>query len=142
MAINISSGDLEHRLLDSRGVKRWLKEVILEEGFTLGDVVYVWCSDDYLLDVNRQYLNHDYYTDIISFDYSQGKKVSGDLMISLDRVRANALEILGDASLFHVELRRVMVHGVLHLCGYKDSTDSEQAEMTSKEDYYLGKYEI
>lgn len=142
MAIIFTSADQQYRIPASRRVNAWLKELIFEENKQLGDIVIVWCSDSYLLEVNKQYLSHDYYTDIITFDYSEGEKLSGDLMISLDRVRANALEILGGKEMFHVELLRVLAHGVLHLCGYKDKTESEELVMRAKEDYYIKKYEI
>lgn len=142
MAIVFTSADHPYRIPHSRGVQAWLKALIAEEGKELGEVVIVWCSDSYLLEINQKYLNHDYFTDIITFDYSEGKRLSGDLMVSLERVGANAAEILGDAKLFHVELLRVLAHGVLHLCGYKDKTDEEQVVMRAKEDYYLEKYEI
>ena len=141
MAVIFTPVDLTHTLRDSRRVKRWLLELTEEEGRALGDVTIIWCSDSYLLDVNRKYLDHDYFTDIITFDYSSEDFVSGDLFVSLDRVRANAADYAGGKNLFHVELRRVMAHGLLHLCGYGDKTDSEAKIMRAKEDYYLAKYD-
>lgn len=139
MAIIFTSTDIEYRISQSQKVKNWLKSVVVEEGFTVGEISIVWCSDNYLLEINKKYLNHDYFTDIITFDYSDKKTVSGDLMISLDTVRKNAEQF---GVVFHVEQLRVLVHGVLHLCGYKDKSDEEQKLMTQKEDYYLSKYEV
>jgi rRNA maturation RNase YbeY len=113
----------------------WLSEVTGVEGFELGNVSLVFCSDPYLLEMNRKHLNHDYFTDIITFDYSEGTLVSGDLFISIDTVRSNAVD---NKVMFHVELNRVVGHGVLHLMGYNDKTDEEQDEMTRKEDWVLG----
>ena len=113
----------------------WLSEVTGVEGYELGNVSLVFCSDPYLLEMNRKHLNHDYFTDIITFDYSEGTLVSGDLFISIDTVRSNAVD---NKVMFHVELNRVVGHGVLHLMGYNDKTDEEQGEMTRKEDWALG----
>lgn len=115
----------------------WLEKLILEEGKKPGDINYILCNDEYLLDINRQYLDHDYYTDIITFDYCKGKIISGDIFLSLQRVLDNAsmLETKQEE-----ELNRVLAHGILHLCGYKDKTEEEQKTMRSKEDYYIGKY--
>ncbi|MCT4180332.1 rRNA maturation RNase YbeY [Elizabethkingia anophelis] len=115
----------------------WLEKLILEEGKKPGDINYILCDDEYLLEINRQYLNHDYYTDIITFDYCKGKIISGDIFLSLQRVLDNAsmLETKQEE-----ELNRVLAHGILHLCGYKDKTEEEQKTMRSKEDYYIGKY--
>ncbi|AQW93904.1 rRNA maturation RNase YbeY [Elizabethkingia anophelis] len=115
----------------------WLEKLILEEGKKPGDINYILCNDEYLLEINRQYLDHDYYTDIITFDYCKGKIISGDIFLSLQRVLDNAsmLETKQEE-----ELNRVLAHGILHLCGYKDKTEEEQKTMRSKEDYYIGKY--
>ncbi len=112
----------------------WLKLVVESEIRKMGDVSIVFCSDGYLLDMNKKYLNHDFYTDIITFDYCEDDVVSGDLFISIDSVRQNAQEFNTD---FDEELRRVMVHGILHLIGYDDQTEQEKAIMRRKEDYYL-----
>ena len=112
----------------------WLVSVINSEDYKEGEITYVFCDDDYLLDINVKYLKHNYLTDIISFDYTLGKEVSGDIFISVDRVRENALIY---STSFQDELHRVMVHGILHFCGYNDKTDSEKELMRSKEDYYL-----
>lgn len=113
-----------------------MRYVVDNEGFTNGDIAIVCCSDDYLLEVNRSYLNHDYYTDIITFDYTDNQVVSGDLMISVDRIRDHAVKY---SVSFEDELHRVMVHGVLHLCGYKDKRKNDKELMTSKENHYLKK---
>ncbi len=113
----------------------WLNSVVTHEGCLLGEVSLIFCSDDYLLDLNRKYLNHDYYTDIITFDYSESGIVSGDLFISIDRVRENSAE---NGVMVHMELKRVVVHGVLHLLGYKDKTVSETKLMRDKENWALG----
>ena len=117
-----------------RLTSKWLKFVAHSEARRLGDISIIFCSDQYILDVNRKYLNHDYYTDIITFDYCEGDLLSGDLFISIDSVRENAA-FYGTA--FENELNRVIVHGVLHLIGYDDHTEEEIALMRSKEDYYL-----
>ena len=113
---------------------RWLKLVAESEICRLGDINIIFCSDPYLLNINLQYLSHDYYTDIITFDYSQKPVISGDLFISIETVRENAAYYGTD---FNEELHRVIVHGILHLIGYDDHTEAETAVMRSKENYYL-----
>ena len=115
-------------------VRRWLCAVADSEQRKLGDVNIIFCSDPYLLEINMKYLQHDYYTDIITFDYCEGKTLSGDLFISIDSVRDNA-EHFGVR--FEDELDRVIVHGLLHLVGYDDHTPEDITEMRSKENYYL-----
>ena len=122
--------DFKGRRLNSR----WLKAVSEMESRQLGDINIIFCSDSYLLEVNKKYLNHDYYTDIITFDYCEGNILSGDLFISVDTVRDNAVFYKTD---FETELNRVMVHGVLHLIGYDDHDDGDVRIMRSKEDFYL-----
>lgn len=124
------------RLGHKRRLNRWIKECAEAENWVLGDVAIVLCSDSYLLQVNRQYLQHDYLTDIITFPYNQGRVISGDLLISVDTVRSNAQEY---GVVFHVELCRVIIHGVLHLMGYKDKTAAESKIMRTKEDQALCK---
>ena len=121
---------LKGKLLNNR----WLKMVVGSEIKRMGDVSLIFCSDRYILDVNMRYLQHDYFTDIITFDYCEGDVVSGDLFISIDSVRENA--VLYGAS-FEDELDRVMVHGVLHLLGYDDHTPEDTAVMRDKENYYV-----
>ncbi len=113
-----------------------LENIILSEGKKPGEINYIFCDDEYLLQVNREYLKHDYYTDVITFDYVKGKTISGDIFVSLPRIFDNAQTLSKD---FESEFFRVLAHGVLHLCGYMDKTDEEIAEMRSKEDYYLNK---
>ncbi len=124
------SFDLKSKLLNNR----WIKTVCSSESKRLGDIAFIFCSDDYILDVNVEYLGHDYYTDIITFDYCEGDRISGDLFISIDSVRDNAEHFGVD---FETELNRVMVHGVLHLIGYDDHNDEDIKMMRAKEDYYI-----
>lgn len=121
---------LKGKLLNNR----WLKMVVGSEIKRMGDLSLIFCSDRYILDINMRYLQHDYFTDIITFDYCEGDVVSGDLFISIDSVRENA--VLYGAS-FEDELDRVMVHGVLHLLGYDDHTPEDTAVMREKENYYV-----
>lgn len=114
----------------------WLRESAAAEGFVLADIAIVFCSDEYLLEINRKFLKHNYFTDIITFDYSEGKRLSGDLMISIDSVRDNASHY---STTFEQELRRVMIHGILHLAGYDDHSEEEKKIMRAKEDHYLCK---
>ena len=113
---------------------RWLKMVAGSEIRKIGDINIIFCSDNYILDVNMKYLQHDYFTDIITFDYCEGKVVSGDLFMSVDNVRENSIEFGTD---FEEELHRVIVHGVLHLIGYDDHTEEDKKVMRQKENYYL-----
>jgi probable rRNA maturation factor len=136
MAIRFFEEDRSEKGLKRREAKRWLTEVIRSEGKELGEVNIVFCSDDYLAGVNRKFLNRDYYTDVISFGYDDPEKISGDIMISLDRIAENA-EKMGVARL--EELHRIMVHGVLHLLGYDDATDEMRDGMAKMEDLYLAR---
>ena len=114
--------------------RQWLKRVVESEIKKLGNISVIFCSDPYILDINIKYLGHDYFTDIITFNYCEGNKISGDLFISIDTVRDNA-EFYGSS--FEDELDRVIVHGVLHLIGYDDHSQEDIKTMRSKEDYYL-----
>lgn len=114
----------------------WISNTISDEGFKEGEINYIFCDDAYLLNLNIEFLDHDTLTDIISFDYTMGKLISGDVYISVERVRENAKDF--NVS-FENELSRVMIHGILHYCGYKDKTDSDTSEMRSKENYYISK---
>ena len=118
---------------------RWLKLVAESEIRRIGQISIIFCSDNYILDVNNKYLQHDYFTDIITFDYCEGDRLSGDLFISVDTVRENALEY---GTEFLDELNRVIVHGILHLVGYDDHSDEDIAQMRSKENYYLSLREL
>ena len=113
---------------------RWLRTVAESEMKRIGNIAIIFCSDGYLLDVNRKYLGHDYFTDIITFDYCEGERLSGDLFISVDSVRENAVEY---GTEFANELNRVMVHGLLHLIGYDDHTEEDVKTMREKENQYL-----
>lgn len=112
----------------------WFTKVAEKEGKILDEIALVFCTDDYLLEINQQHLGHDYYTDIVTFDYCWDNHVSGDLFISLDRVKENADEF---DKTFNNELHRVIIHGVLHLCGYKDKSDEDETMMRQKEDEAL-----
>lgn len=118
-------------------LKKAVKDLVVEEGFSLGELTVVFCSDAYLLEMNQNYLEHDYYTDIITFDYCEDKTISGDLFISSDRILENAKINNVD---FLNELYRVVFHGTLHLCGYKDKSKGDQKLMRSMEDKYLSRY--
>ncbi|WP_353169799.1 rRNA maturation RNase YbeY [Flavobacterium sp.] len=109
----------------------WIENIILSENKTLGEISYIFCDDAYLHNINMQYLNHDTLTDIISFDYTEGDIISGDIFISIERVKDNAIDF--NVS-FEEELKRVLAHGILHYCGYKDKTDTNVALMRAKEE--------
>ena len=115
-------------------VKQWLQAVADDSSFQLGAISFIFCNDDYILDVNRKYLNHDYYTDVITFDYSERKILSGDVFISLDTVQSNALEF---HTTYEDELHRVVVHSVLHLMGFKDKSNVDAREMRQNENHCL-----
>ena len=112
----------DFKLKDKTRIRRWLKLVAESEIFTLGNISVIFCSDNYILDINNRYLQHDYFTDIITFDYTEKNKISGDLFISVDSVRENSIEY---GTAFEDELHRVIVHGILHLIGYDDHTEEE-----------------
>ncbi|MBQ7946090.1 MAG: rRNA maturation RNase YbeY [Bacteroidales bacterium] len=128
--IQYHTNDIEMPSLDTKLMSRWLKQIAAFHRRKLGDINYIFCSDKRILEVNIEYLGHDYYTDIITFDYDEGQRVSGDLFISLETVASNA-EMLGIA--YEEELLRVMAHGVLHLCGFKDKTEEDAANMRLRE---------
>lgn len=115
----------------------WLEDVLVQEGFTLGELCYVFCSDAYLLDLNQKFLSHDTLTDIITFDYNVGKTINGEVYISTERVAENCAQY--KVPMTH-ELARVVVHGVLHLCGYKDKSEEELALMRQREDFWISKF--
>lgn len=134
MAISFNFIETKDVVSQKNKVKSWIKSVAEKRGFKVGEISYIFCSDDYLLDINKTYLKHDFYTDIITFDYTDAKKISGDLYISIDRIRDNAQELnLG----FEQELHRVIIHGVLHLLGLKDKTEKEAKEMRKAEEECL-----
>lgn len=134
MSINFYAEDVTIPKFGRKVISGWLKDVINSKGKCTGNVSVIFCSDEYLLDVNKRYLDHDYYTDIITFDYVEGDKISGDIFISVDRIADNAATY--NVS-FSNELHRVLVHGILHLLGYKDKTSEEKNEMTENENKYL-----
>ena len=134
--INIFFEDISPFEVKPRFYNEWLSVVCKDENKKLKEVNLIFCSDEYLLKMNVEFLHHDYYTDIISFDYCEGRLVSGDLFISKDRVSENAVS---NKVVFLRELNRVIVHGVLHLCGFKDKSEVQAEIMRGKEDYYLSK---
>lgn len=119
---------------DTDATVLWLSSIISQENYNEGEVSIVFCDDEFLHKLNVEFLNHDTLTDVISFDYSIGKEIHGEIFISIDRIRENANEFNQN---FDTELSRVMAHGVLHYCGYKDKSTSEAAIMRSKEEFYL-----
>lgn len=122
----------------SSSLTAWIKETLANEGFALDEISYIFCSDGYLLSINQEYLQHDTFTDIITFPYHEsGQRVSGDIYISVERVRENAEDLEVE---FEAELRRVIIHGVLHMMGYVDATDADKAFMRQKEDFYLARF--
>lgn len=134
MAIYFSVENTKFVLKEKTRIKKWIAEVVKREGKKLGDLGYIFCDDEYLLEANVEYLNHDTYTDIITFDYVEGDVISGDMMISVDRVRENA-KTFGVS--FERELHRVIIHGVLHLLGNGDKSEKEAKKMRSLEDAAL-----
>lgn len=123
--------EIDFTLLNEDIYTSWIENVITSEGKDLGELSYIFCNDEYLLEINKQYLDHDTLTDIISFDYSEGDLISGDIFISIERVQDNANDF---NTSFIDELKRVMIHGVLHYCGYKDKSTQDEILMRSKED--------
>lgn len=134
--INYFFENIDPKKIDSN-ISNWLEDLILSENKKLGDINYIFCDDEYLLKVNQDYLDHDYYTDIITFDYVKGKTISGDIFVSLPRILDNASTLSQDSE---KEFRRVLAHGILHLCGYKDKTQEEESTMRQKEDFYINRY--
>ena len=128
--------ETDFKLENLEKLSDWISDAISEENCKEGEINYIFCSDDYLLKLNVDFLNHDTLTDIISFDYSVGKELHGDIYVSIDRVKENASDF---EVLFKDEIERVMIHGVLHYCGYKDKSEADGKVMRSKEDYYLAK---
>lgn len=117
--------------IDTSALELWLEKVAADHGMLLGELCYLFCDDEHILEVNRKFLNHDYYTDIITFDYTRGRLVRGDIVISLDTVRSNAAEVGAE---YLTELHRVIVHGLLHLCGINDKGPGEREIMEKHED--------
>jgi len=128
--------DVKFPALQKQKINRWIKETAAEYKKKTGDIAYIFCSDQRILEVNKQYLNHDYYTDIITFDYSEGAVISGDIFISVDTVKSNSEEF---GVSFEDELLRIIIHGILHLCGQDDITPELRKEMIRKENQALSK---
>jgi len=134
MAIRYETVDIKFPAIKRRETTHWIKKSMERLNKKMGDITYIFCSDTEILRINQFYLKHDYYTDIITFDYSEDNILSGDLFISLDTVKTNSLKFKTG---FDNELRRVMIHGILHLCGYKDKASEEKKIMRAKEDEAL-----
>lgn len=130
MSIVFDVDGIDFKLLQKGRLTKWIRKVIHNDGMLVGEISYLFTNDDQVLETNIQYLNHDTYTDIITFDYVKGKTVSGDIMISVDRVRENAQKF---EQSFESELCRVIIHGVLHLLGQGDKSDEEAVQMRAKE---------
>ena len=134
--IRFTTDNIEMPALDERKITRWIRSVAADYGFSVGNINYIFCSDERELAVNREFLGHDYYTDVITFDYSTASTLNGDIFISLDTVRSNA-EMVG--ATFEDELHRIIIHGVLHLTGQGDKTPETKEQMTAKEELALHK---
>lgn len=135
--INLQTENVKFTLKNKTLLKQWIKEVIEKKKRKAGEITFVFCNDNYLLNINKQYLNHDTFTDIITFDYSKEdskQPISGDIFISIERVKENALKY---SKTFENELHRVIIHGVLHLLGYTDKTKIAKEEMTKQENLCL-----
>lgn len=133
-AIKFHNDGSTYRLEGKRKIAAWIEDAITSEGFVTGDINYIFCSPENHIRINREYLGHDYYTDVITFDYVEDGIVNGDIFIDPETVKSNAAEY---SATFRNEMLRVVIHGILHLCGYKDKTVEEEKEMRSKEDLYL-----
>lgn len=132
--ITFNDVDLKTSFKARTKIKEWVNRAIKKEGYRLGELSYNFCSDEHLLQINIEHLQHDFYTDIITFELNENKTIVGDVYISIDRVKDNAQQ---NNKTYSNELMRVIIHGALHLCGYKDKTKKEAALMREKEDYYL-----
>ena len=126
--------ETDFELTYESAISEWISKVIISENKSEGEINFIFCDDDYLLELNKQHLNHDTLTDVISFDYSLGNELSGDVFISIERVQDNAKDFKVS---FAEELNRVMIHGILHYCGYKDKTEEDERLMRNKEDEKL-----
>jgi rRNA maturation RNase YbeY len=135
--IEFITEDISAISIDENSISAWIENIINKEEKTLGNVCFVLCSDKYLLNINQQYLKHNYYTDVITFDYSEQDIISGDIFISIDRIKENAENY---NKTFINELLRIIIHGILHLMGYDDKSDTDKKIMTSKEDESLNLY--
>ncbi|RKS99449.1 rRNA maturation RNase YbeY [Flavobacterium sp. 123] len=131
--------ETEFTLENVQAFEDWLSRVIVSENKKEGEINYIFCDDEYLHKINLEYLNHDTLTDIISFDYSMGNELNGDIFVSIERVKDNAADF---NVLFDDELKRVVVHGILHYCGYKDKSEVDEALMRSKEDEKIAMFHV
>ena len=129
----------DFKLVDSDKIRIWIKDIIKKEKKTLGDITYIFCDDDYLLERNKEFLDHNTLTDIITFNYCIDNNISSDIMISIDRVKENSITFENS---FNEELKRVMIHGILHLIGYNDKSYKEKELMREKENFYLNMFYI
>jgi metalloprotein, YbeY/UPF0054 family len=134
MSILFFSEDVDFPKVKKRKTAKWIKEVVEFHNRSVGDISFIFCSDSYLLSVNKQFLNHDYFTDIITFDYVENDVISGDIFISVERVAENAASFNTG---LEGEMNRVIIHGILHLLGFRDKTDQESTIMREKEDFSL-----
>ena len=134
MAITFQAENVALPNIKKRATSNWIKAVAEEYGKKAGDISYIFCDDAKILEINRTYLHHDFYTDIITFDYSEGDRISGDIFISIDTVRSNAEKY---GTNFDEELHRVIIHGILHLCGLKDKSEADSKKMRNAEDTAL-----
>ena len=134
MAITFQADKINFPKIRKGNIKNWIKRVAASYGKTIGEVNYLFCTDDKILEVNTQYLSHDFYTDIITFDYSEGDKISGDIIISLETVRTNSQKYSTD---FMEELHRVIIHGILHMCGIDDKSETASLNMRKAENQAL-----
>lgn len=128
--------ETDFKINKPRTWKNWLKESAANEGFKIGDINYIFCDDEYLLKINKEYLQHDYYTDVIGFQYSEGKELSGDIYISITRIEDNAQKNNVD---FKNEFARVVIHGILHFMNYKDKSEKDAKKMREMESHYISK---
>ncbi len=132
--INFYNEDINKPKLKVKPIKEWIKSVISSNSFSCGNINIIFCSDNYLLEINKTYLDHDYFTDIITFNYNSEKFIAGDIFISLDTVRKNSIDF---STTFNDELYRVIIHGILHLLGYDDKTEDQEKLIHIREDELL-----
>lgn len=139
MKIRVYYDNIKTRLRERKRKLKFIEKVIMEENRIPGDLNFIFTGDENLLEINRKFLNHNYYTDVIAFDYSEGKEISGEIYISMDTVRKNAYNY--NVS-FESEILRVMLHGTFHLCGYDDKSEEQKAEMRMREDKWINEYKL
>lgn len=129
--------ETDFELTNQDQIQKWVSEIVTDEGYELGDILYIFCDDEFLHKLNVEYLDHDTLTDILSFDYCLGKQVNGEIYISVERVADNAKDF---NTKFEDELHRVIIHGILHFCGYKDKSSTEESTMRIEEDQALARF--